>query len=205
MTKLSKREQYLVVIVLIFALLALFIYYYYFPLQNEIKQLEEESLELSLEIDEAKNRALLMDTTKKEIENLQEQTSENRNFLMKSIDEPTILQYISDHLQEKSQIQQIRYNEVIDNESYFSKEIVLNFTASYTDLKEILKGFEEGDNFTLVPAIYISPMEEVPSSDNSQLNVTMTMVFFAEESSWNSSGQHDFLTSGSYGKNNLFK
>ena len=95
MTKLSKKEKYLVIGALVFASVALFIYFYYFPLKDEIKELERQSEEVSLKLDEAKSLAIKIENTKKEIESLKIEAAENMAILMDKIDEPEILDYIS--------------------------------------------------------------------------------------------------------------
>ena len=96
MSKLTKREQYLIVVALLFSIVALVAYVYYFPLQDEIIELDAQAREIDFQIDEAEKNELLIQTTAAEIEQLESELGESDDFLMDSIDEADILSYVSD-------------------------------------------------------------------------------------------------------------
>ncbi len=221
MAKLTKREQYLVIGALLFAIVALVAYLYYFPLQDEIKTLDQQSLDLDLQIEEAKNRLVMIETTKQEIAQLEEEIAQQREFLMDTLDVPELLNYVSDIILSSGDLSYISYGPNVDNEIYFSKELGIDFTTSYTDLKNILVALEEGERFTVIPSISISPVGEtteiVESFDDegnlietevpvslSDVSVNLTARFFGAESDWDGSGEYDFMN-GNYGKGNIFK
>lgn len=221
MTKLSKREQYLIIAALLFAIVALVAYLYFLPLQNEINSLEMKSNEITASIEEAKNTAILIQTTSEEIEEIEQELAEKREFLMDTIDEPKILKYVTDIIINNGNLSSLNYNEVVDKAIYFSKDVSLSFTTSYTGLKNIVKAFENGDYFTVVPNISINPIEDpvtdvqttveeteattptLPYTD-SQVSVSMTIRFYGKESTWDGSGEYDFMD-GDFGKDNIFR
>lgn len=220
MSKLTKREQYLIIGALLFSIVFLVAYLYYFPLQDEITALEVQAMEIDFQIEEAKQTKILIKTTKDEIEQLEKELVESREFLMDAIDEPDILKYLSDIILADGQLSSISYNIVADNDIFFSKDVGLDFVTSYNGLKNILAAFENGEKFTLMSSISIYPIEErgemtettdeegevgtietsVPSS---QVRVNLTTRFYGSESTWDGSGEYDFMD-GSFGKTNIF-
>ena len=221
MKKLSKRERYLVLATLIFAILALFIYYYYFPLKNEIESLKFQSEDLSSQIEEAKNTRILIDTSKKEIEDLNVQILESRDFLMDSIDEPALIKYINDIASGDSNLESINYNQLLDNEIYFTKDINIRLDTDYLNLKKILREFEEGENFTTLHnfTIFINNQTSTTEITNEDgqvevveipgntmpLTIDMLIRFYGVEGTWDGTGEYDFMKSGRFSKPNLFK
>ena len=227
MTKLSKKEKYLVIGALVFASVALFIYFYYFPIKDEIKELERQSEEVSLELDEAKSLVVKIENTKKEIENLEIEAAENMAILMENIDEPEILDYISnvtnyaDGSSDISDLIAISYESVSNHDLYYSKGISLSFNSNYNSLKEILKAFEAGDKYASLTTINITTSKEDLSAANQiegseeatstvntpiyPLKVQCGLSFYAEESLWDGSGEYIFMQGGNFSKTDLFK
>lgn len=182
MTKLSKREKYLVIGALVFASVALFVYFYYFPLKNEIKDLERQSEEVSLELDEAKSLAIKIDNMKNQIEELKIEAAESMAILMESIDEAEVLDYISnttnygDSESKISDLIAISYEEASgyssDDDSfdnlYYDKDILLSFDSNYDNLKDVLKAFEDGDKYTSLTTMNIKSVETNDLLDSEQ-------------------------------------
>ncbi len=221
MSKLTKREQYLIVVALLFSIVALVAYVYYFPLQDEIIELDAQAREIDFQIDEAEKNELLIQTTAAEIEQLESELGESDDFLMDSIDEADILSYVSDIILADGQLYSLFYSELVDNDIYFTKDIGLNFTTSYNGLKNILEAFENGEKFTLIPSIDISPegdvVEETETTNedgeaiivetlvsSSMLSVNLSVRFYGSQSSWDGSGDYDFMDEN-FGKTNIFK
>ncbi len=228
MTKLSKKEKYLVIGALVFASVALFIYFYYFPLKDEIKELERQSEEVSLELDEAKSLVVKIENTKKEIENLEIEAAENMAILMENIDEPEILDYISnvtnyaDGSSDISDLTAMSYDSVSNHDLYYSKGISLSFNSNYNSLKEILKAFEAGDKYASLTTMNITSLEKDDSSAANQgegseettgavstsgypLKVECGLSFYGETPLWDSSGEYIFMEGGNFSKTDLFK
>ena len=228
MTKLSKKEKYLVIGALVFASVALFIYFYYFPLKDEIKELERQSEEVSLELDEAKSLVVKIENTKKEIENLEIEAAENMAILMENIDEPEILDYISnktnyaDGSSDISDLIAISYESVSDHDLYYSNDILLSFNSNYDSLKEILKAFEAGDKYASLTTMNITSLEKDDSSVTNQgegseeaagtintsnypLEIEFGLSFYGENPLWDGSAEYIFMEGGNFEKTDLFK
>lgn len=228
MTKISKKEKYLVIGALVFASVALFVYFYYFPLKDEIKELERQSEEVSLELDEAKSLVVKIENTKKEIENLEMEAAENMAILMENIDEPEILDYISnktnyaDGSSDISDLLAISYDSVSNHDLYYSKDILLIFNSNYNSLKEILKAFEAGDKYASLTSMNItSPKKDDSSAANQDegseettgavntsgypLEVECGLSFYGETPLWDGSGEYTFMEGGNFEKTDLFK
>lgn len=228
MTKLSKKEKYLVIGALVFASVALFIYFYYFPLKDEIKELERQSEEVSLKLDEAKSLAIKIENTKKEIESLKIEAAENMAILMDKIDEPEILDYISnktnyaDGSSDISDLIAISYESVSDHDLYYSNDILLSFNSNYDSLKEILKAFEAGDKYASLTTMNITSLEKDDSSVTNQgegseeaagtintsnypLEIEFGLSFYGETPLWDGSGEYIFMEGGNFEKTDLFE
>lgn len=228
MTKLSKKEKYLVIGALVFASVALFIYFYYFPLKDEIKELERQSEEVSLKLDEAKSLAIKIENTKKEIESLKIEAAENMAILMDKIDEPEILDYISnktnyaDGSSDISDLIAISYESVSDHDLYYSNDILLSFNSNYDSLKEILKAFEAGDKYASLTTMNITSLEKDDSSVTNQgegseeaagtintsnypLEIEFGLSFYGETPLWDGSGEYIFMEGGNFSKTDLFE
>lgn len=223
MAKLTKREQNLIVATLLFAVVFLVAYLYYFPLSDEIKELEQQSIDLDFKLDEVRNIEIMIESTSKKIQELEEELTQSREFLMDTIDEAEILKYVSDIVLADGSLSSLSYGSLSNNDTYYSKDISLNFTSSYRGLKNILRAFETGEIFTLIPSISLSPIgnevEIVETVDEdgetivtetvvenlSIVNVSCTIRFYAEESTWDGSGEYDFMSGSNFGKNNIFR
>ena len=224
MTKLTKREQYLIIIALLFSSLALLANLYYFPLKDEIKELEHHSSDLDSKITEASTRVVLVEKTKNEIAQLEDELKSRRDFLMDTLDEADLLDYISDIILSNGRLTSISYSSSENNDIYFAKNINISFITSYEGLNRILTAFEDGDKFTVAPSIRVSLIEEISqevdtsdeddtngesqlsqvTSSSQDLSVNLTARFFAAESAWDGSGEYDFMN-GIFGKTNIFQ
>ncbi len=231
MTKLSKKEKYLVIGFLVFASVALFVYFYYFPLKDEIKELERQSEEASLKLDEAKSLAVKIENTKKEIESLKIEATENMAILMENIDEPELLDYISnktnyaDGSSDISDLIAISYDSVSGHDLYYSKGISLSFNSNYNSLKEILKAFEVGDKYASLTSMHIVTSRKDDPSANNQvegseeaaatattvatanypLEIEFALSFYGETPFWDGSGEYIFMEGGNFSKTDLFE
>lgn len=231
MRRLSKRERILIIGTLILALATLFLYYYYFPLTQKNSDMQKKSEELTEQINESMTVKILLDNAKLNLDKLRLETSDNKEYLMETIDEPGILVYISDIINDISMDQTIKYQEVLDSVEYVSKDINLTFRTSYDELFQILKKFEEGDNYTTLNSISIKMDEiteisnvdeenlDVPINEDSDednliasedemnmpLSVEYSLRFYGKESNWAGTGQYDFMKNGSFRKNNIFE
>lgn len=176
MGKLSKREKYLIIGALVFSSIALFVYFYYFPLKNEITELERESTEISLQLDEKKSLAVKIENVKKETDELSKRVEEDTAILIDTIDEPELLNYVYGKTVYRedganiSNVQAITYEPIAvqENELYYSKDIELKFQTEYADLKDILKSFETGENYAYLSDITINKAGESGSSTPGQ-------------------------------------
>lgn len=221
MKKLSKREIVLIVSSLIIASIALFVIYYYIPQKDRITQLKQESLQLSLDIDERKTMKLLVDAEKNEVIDYKQQIADADEYLMDSIDEPNILYYISNNIYNTSEKQSVSYSVVEDREVYVNKDILLSFDTSFENLITILGSFEEGDIYTTLNSINIKmdrsnyntydgfddeeQDDEEDKENKSPLNVSYDIRFYATDATWDGSGEYEFMENGKFKRANIFE
>lgn len=207
MRRLTKRERNLIIGVLAFAIIGLFVYYYYFPLEEKIKNMQEESETLSLDIDDGKITKIMVDNAKETKNELEEKSLEHEEYLMDSIDEPLLLTYIEDIIIEDTDKQTLNYNEVTDNNLYFHKDISLSFGTEYQSLKEILEKFELGEYYSTLNSIDINSNYDTKTEDNEDqmpLDITYSIRFYGSDATWEDQGQYEFMGGGKYKKNNPF-
>ncbi len=205
MRRLTKRERNLIIGVLAFAIIGLFVYYYYFPLEEKIKNMQEESETLSLDIDDGKITKIMVDNAKKTKNELEEKSLEHEEYLMDSIDEPLLLTYIEDIILDKTEEQVLLYNEVADNELYFHKDIDFTFETDYAPLKTILGEFEEGDHYSTLNSIDIERKDgDNLEANEKALKITYSIRFYGSDATWEDQGQYEFMGGGKYKKNNPF-
>lgn len=221
MKKLSKREIVLIVSSLIIASIALFVIYYYIPQKDRITQLKQESIQLSLDIDERKTMKLLVDAEKNEVIDYKQQIADADEYLMDSIDEPNILYYISNNIYNTSEKQSVSYSVVEDREVYVNKDISLSFDTSFENLITILGSFEEGDIYTTLNSINIKmdrsnyntydgfddeeQDDEEDKENKSPLNVSYGIRFYATDATWDGSGEYEFMENGKFKRANIFE
>lgn len=207
--RLSKRERILVFGTLVLGLLFLFIYYYYMPLKDKVEDLKVQSEDLDYQIDEKKQKKVLVDSLKKEIKVLEKRAQESERYFMASIDEPEILYYMNGFLSDKTMKQSLEYKEVEDLEVYKHKDISLEYNTSYGELKEILRQFEGGEYYTTLQsfklsvdgslvgkyeidekgAIIVKEKEKTPYN----LNIEHEIRYYGLDATWDGTGEYEFM------------
>lgn len=203
--KLSIREQILLVGASIILVVVLFLNNYYFPLKDKISEKEEKLQELRTQLNEKKQKGIMLDQLKEELKSLKKSKDKGKDQLIPSFDEPEILSYINNIIKKNSDVnkmESLSLSDITDNEIYVSADAGLTLNVTYKELKRILDDFENGDYLSSVSSISVSKDEK--DKDKDTLNVNMNISFYAREAEWDGTSDYNFMK-GNFSKANIFE
>jgi Na+-translocating ferredoxin:NAD+ oxidoreductase RnfG subunit len=213
--KLTKREQVLLLGALMIAVAVMFVNYVYFPIQKDIKELSNQSKQLMIQIDEAKQKQELVKILEGQLAELQAENDKIYEDVMKTWDEPEILVYIEETLDESGVSELIDNYGVITGAGYLKGDINLKISATYENLLIILKKLEEGKYFTTVESMDIKDKEnsvktaddkddKAKNAEGKQLDINLVLRFYALDYLKQYSEDYPFMK-GKYSKTKIFE
>jgi hypothetical protein len=213
--KLTKRERILLLGALLIAVAVMFINYVYFPIQKDIKELSNQTKDLTIQIDEAKQKQELVVILEGQLVELQAENDKIYEDVMKTWDEPEILVYIEETLDELGLSELIDNYGVVTGAGYLNGDINLKISASNENLITILKKLEEGKYFTTVESMDVKDKEnsrevaddkddKAKDTAGKQLDINLVIRFYALDYLKEYSEDYPFMK-GKYGKTNIFK
>lgn len=203
--KLTKRERILLLGALIIAVGIMFFNYIYFPLKEDIKELKTQSEELSIQINEVKQKQALVETLEEQLFKLQEDSDTIYEDVLKTWDEPEILVYIEETLGELGMSELIENYGVITSEGYLNGDINLNMVATYENLMTILSKFEKGKYFNTVEFMTVEVKDDmIVGAGMKQLKINLALRFYALDHLNEYTEDYHFMK-GKFGKNIIFQ
>lgn len=214
--RLSKREQILIIGALIIAIMVLFINYYYFPIQAEIKNLKTTAQEVTLKVENAKQKKALTEQLTAELTKLQETSDENKEYVIDSFDDAEILVYINDNLGDYVSKDSIQYTSTEQNDLYVTCDVTIDFKTDYDELKQIILNFEEGDYYTSLTKLEVKSADSTEAAEDEYveeldedeiyypLEASIGLRFYAKSLDWDGQADYNFMD-GLYTKDYLFE
>lgn len=205
--KLTKRERILLSGALLIAVVAIFVNYVYVPLRKDIKTLTSQAEEISTQIEDAKQKQALVEVLEKQLTDLQKDVDKSLKDVMKTWDEPEILVYIEQTLEQLGSSNLIENYGVISAEGYLNGDINIKLTATNENLKKILKKFEEGKYFNTVQTMIVAK-NTIPDSNGDtkkkELDIELILRFYALDYLTEYTKEYKFMK-GKFNKTNIFE
>ncbi len=177
MSRLEKKLATVILMVVCIALVALILHFFvYKPNNTQIEQLNEQIVELSDKVEEARKAPALIVSYKEKINELIGGSEENSNLLNKNIDVPDILRIIENAAAGSGiQFEEISFNgnasfvkggliekedgtteEIVNAENFYLLEIKLKTVSDYKQLWSFLKSCEDAGFYVTVDHINIA-------------------------------------------------
>lgn len=204
--KLTKRERILLLGALIIAFMVIFLKYIYLPLREDVKALKSQAYELSTQIEGAKQKQALVEVLEKQLSKIQEDDNTSYEDVMKNWDEPVILVYLEQTLDELGFSNMIEnYGVVPEEEGYLNGNINLKLTATNENLMKILKKFEEGKYFSTVETMEVAEADNLENNANKkELDINLILKFYSLDYMKEYTDDYKFMK-GKFGKTNIFE
>jgi len=204
--KLTKRELILLIVVLIAGISFLFFNYVYTPLNNDVKELEEQYNLLLEDEEKAKNLSIKIKALEKELIEIEESTEGVYDGMVELWDQAEILVYIEDLMEDLCDRFTINSYTPVDVVSIRSADIDLSIETNYENLHKILDRLEDGEYYCSIESINIASSLSDGEPDNTEpmdLSVSFTIRFYAKGQSSDYPTEYDFMK-GKFDKSNIF-
>jgi len=217
--KLTKREKALLLIVFAISVAAIFLNYVYFPLNKEVKGLRDESVVLTMQVQEGEQKKRLVEELENEIIIMKTEADTKNKDILKIWDQPELLAFIEKNIDKLCDKVSVEFYEYISAEGLQSGDIGIIFKANNSNLKKILKKFEEAQYFSTVTSISVynneedsfetaDNLEEVDTleaaDDQEILEVNLVLRFYCQNQSQEYPDKYQFMN-GEYSKTDIFR
>lgn len=216
MKNLSKREKVLLLAVFALAVIYLFMNYVYSPLNEKIEELQAQSDQLAIQVEDLQLKQNKITELETEIIALQKSIDKDHKDIFTVWDDPQLLVYLEKVLDKYSMIKQISFSGDSPQEGYRSGVISLGLDTDYENLQKMMKEFEKKKYFNTVEAISLSPTtydkkskskrngpgyEEIDTSN--LLTINLSLKFYSQDIGAEFPDEYDFMK-GKFGKENIF-
>ena len=201
---------------LIVAISAIFVTYVYLPLKKDVTTLQNQSTDLTIQIDDGKNKEKLINELKIEIAKLEEEIIAKQDNILKIWDQPELLNFIENTIGKLGEKKQISFFDAVDVAAIRSGDIEIMVDTNYDDLQKLFKKIETAKYLSTVQSFTISKNDKAAGTGNEKddkekekekekdLKVTMVLRFYSQNQTAEYPEEYEFMD-GKYGKKNIYK
>ena len=207
--RLNKREKIILIAALFIAIVVLFINFVYFPINEEIKDLQVQSLELSTQVSQAQAKFASIQSLKTQKEQLEKDIDAKNDGIISGWDQPTILYFIEDSISRYAKILSVDMFDPYSIAGITSGEVTYMINVDYNDLTTIWGILENAECYTTVQSFAIEKAANTGVNEKEsqkELNAEIILRFYAQSTTDEPMAEESYkFMNGQYGRRNIYK
>lgn len=197
--QLTKREKVLIAIFVVLMFITAYYIYFYQPLIRDIQTMSNEVEEVGDVSALTKSKQQQLVALKQEYESLSKKVSETLESLMWLDDQPGLVVHLHEIFSSRSIREYIEFGDLEMQDDFCAMPVSVNFTASYSDFKDILVQLECSPYKNHIQSLNVQAIDE-----GRAVSVNMSLKFYFKPVPSKQGIEYPFVKDGVYGKDNPF-